>query len=208
MNKIKVAVDLDDTLAQTNQRMVELLNEDLGLRLTLDDFTEWEWWKNVEPFKYIGEAFGPKAATNLVWRLYAIAWWSEDKVKPREYAISNMQVLAEDRRFEIDIVSQRQLFSVRDVAKWLRLHDVPFRALAVLDAFGSYSKADLDYSIFVDDSPTLAAKVSVSSKRLILMDRPWNRHIADSIFVKRAKTWADVDALMNSFWHELTWTPY
>jgi 5'(3')-deoxyribonucleotidase len=211
MSKLRVAVDLDDTLAQTNKRMVELINNDFGTSVKLEDFTEWEWWKNVEPFKHIHDTLGPEAAKNLVWRLYAIGWWNPRKITIMPEADVVMDELDQDARFVLDVVSQRQINSVRDAVQWLHSKLIPFRAFTALDALDTVNpstKADLDYDIYIDDSPSLAVKLLGTKKEMILIDRPWNRHVPERNTLRRVTGWSDVPEALNQAWHRLTWTPY
>jgi len=40
-------------------------------------------------------------------------------------------------------------------------------------------KADLDYDIFIDDSPLNAIKFLKRKKNVFLYSQPWNQHISD-----------------------------
>jgi len=41
-------------------------------------------------------------------------------------------------------------------------------------------KADLDYDVFIDDSPLNALKILQHNKKVILYSQPWNKHISDN----------------------------
>ncbi len=41
-------------------------------------------------------------------------------------------------------------------------------------------KADLDYDIFIDDSPLNTKKFLKNNKTVILYSQPWNQHISDN----------------------------
>ena len=44
-------------------------------------------------------------------------------------------------------------------------------------------KADLDYDVFIDDSPLNAIKFLENNKKMILYSQPWNHHISnDKLF--------------------------
>ena len=44
-------------------------------------------------------------------------------------------------------------------------------------------KADLDYDVFIDDSPLNAIKFLENNKKMILYSQPWNQHICnDKLF--------------------------
>jgi uncharacterized HAD superfamily protein len=40
-------------------------------------------------------------------------------------------------------------------------------------------KADLDYDVFIDDSPLNAVKFLENNKKVILYSQPWNMHISN-----------------------------
>ena len=40
-------------------------------------------------------------------------------------------------------------------------------------------KADLDYDVFIDDSPLNAIKFLENNKKMILYSQPWNQHISN-----------------------------
>jgi hypothetical protein len=42
-------------------------------------------------------------------------------------------------------------------------------------------KADLDYDVFIDDSPLNAIKFLESNKKVILYSQPWNQQIEQAI---------------------------
>ena len=41
-------------------------------------------------------------------------------------------------------------------------------------------KADLDYDVFIDDSPLNAIKFLENNKKVILYSQPWNQHISNN----------------------------
>jgi len=41
-------------------------------------------------------------------------------------------------------------------------------------------KADLDYDVFIDDSPLNAMKFLENRKNVFLYTQPWNNHISDN----------------------------
>ena len=41
-------------------------------------------------------------------------------------------------------------------------------------------KADLDYDLFIDDSPLNAIKFLENNKKVILYSQPWNQHISNN----------------------------
>jgi len=41
-------------------------------------------------------------------------------------------------------------------------------------------KANLDYDIFIDDSPLNARNILQHNKKIILYSQPWNKHILEN----------------------------
>jgi hypothetical protein len=41
-------------------------------------------------------------------------------------------------------------------------------------------KADLDYDVFIDDSPLNTIKFLENNKKVILYSQPWNQHISNN----------------------------
>jgi uncharacterized HAD superfamily protein len=41
-------------------------------------------------------------------------------------------------------------------------------------------KADLDYDVFIDDSPLNALRILQRNKKVILYSQPWNKHISEN----------------------------
>ncbi len=41
-------------------------------------------------------------------------------------------------------------------------------------------KADLDYDVFIDDSPLNAFNFLKQNKKVILYSQPWNKHISEN----------------------------
>jgi hypothetical protein len=41
-------------------------------------------------------------------------------------------------------------------------------------------KADLDYDVFIDDSPLNAEQFLKNNKKVILYSQPWNQHVPEN----------------------------
>jgi len=79
---------------------------------------------------------------------------------------------------QVDIVTARELSTDNFVKNWLKLHGVTFENyVSVIDGT---MKADLDYDLFIDDSP-LNAKIFIENKKnFLIYSQPWNMHITTS----------------------------
>ena len=82
---------------------------------------------------------------------------------------------------QVDIVTARERSTDSFVKNWLNYHDISYdNYVSVIDG---PMKADLDYDVFIDDSPLNAIKFLENNKKMILYSQPWNQHICnDKLF--------------------------
>ena len=82
---------------------------------------------------------------------------------------------------QVDIVTARERSTDSFVKNWLNYHDISYdNYISVIDG---PMKADLDYDVFIDDSPLNAIKFLENHKKVILYSQPWNQHISnDKLF--------------------------
>jgi len=78
---------------------------------------------------------------------------------------------------QVDIVTAREHSTDSFVKNWLNYHDISYdNYVSVIDG---PMKADLDYDVFIDDSPLNAVKFLENNKKVILYSQPWNQHISN-----------------------------
>ena len=79
---------------------------------------------------------------------------------------------------QVDIVTARERSTDSFVKNWLNYHDISYdNYVSVIDG---PMKADLDYDIFIDDSPLNTIKFLENNKKVILYSQPWNQHISNN----------------------------
>ena len=59
-------------------------------------------------------------------------------------------------------------------------------------------KADLDYDIFIDDSPLNAIKFLENNKKVILYSQPWNEHISNNQLFRISKLSETIEIIKNN----------
>ena len=78
---------------------------------------------------------------------------------------------------QVDIVTARERSTDSFVKNWLNHYDISYdNYVSVIDG---PMKADLDYDVFIDDSPLNAVKFLENNKKVILYSQPWNQHISN-----------------------------
>lgn len=180
--KPKVAVDVDSTLAEVHEIMIELYNARKGKSYTVKDHTDWD-------FKAIESSYEEMMV------LYSEAWRDHHR---RIKFLGNIHSLAKlSDSYSLEILTTRSPDNdgvtggtVPGLKVWLAMHKLDSLPLIVCPPHRS--KADMDYQIYIDDSPTLAAEIEKRpGKVMLLIDRPYNRRLKDSESVIRVR---DIEA--------------
>ena len=163
MSIIKIAVDLDGTLADIHSYWIDKLYRG---KFTLEDITDWSTWPNgITTSQFIEESD----------ELWKNDWGHIPMVEIGHYERSDfywMLAFLVDK-YQIDIVTGRQI-NRKIINRWLHTHGIVFDN--IIQTKGSDTKYELDYTYFVDDYPYLWMGLK-DGQQHILFDRPWNQHI-------------------------------
>ena len=161
----RIALDVDGVLADVMQAWLRMTNPGRLGPLSKSDMTGWDFWSR----------YGVKKRD-----FYAQldACWNEwDSLPPTEPDLARATE-GLSRIGAVDIVTARSPATNRHVRMWLKLHDVSYRRYVHVAA--GHMKADLDYDVFIDDSPVNAEAFLRNGKRVILYTQPWNTTVAES----------------------------
>ena len=154
---MKVALDLDSTLARTLDVALDLMGED---GYSYDDFEHWDW-----PL----EEFGDTRFLNAAWHAWTIR---PDEIEPFE---SNVAALTEQLYTAVerlDIVTKHPdgMFGVDEGKwRWLDRHNVFYDEYRSVDR----SKDNFLYDLYIDDNPNLVK----TDATVMLYDQPYNRDV-------------------------------
>lgn len=160
---MKIALDVDGVLADVIESWLIYSNK-IRDRISKDDITNWDFWKKFKINRY---DFYEELTT---------CWKNWNSIPPTE---DNLSIITQNlSNFgQVDIVTAREISTDSFVKNWLKLHDVTYQNyVSVIDG---PMKADLDYDIFIDDSPLNAIKFLKRKKKVFLYSQPWNQHISD-----------------------------
>ncbi len=89
-----------------------------------------------------------------------------------------------------DLETARNKKTMDDVMRWLEMTKITFDGIVVVDE--NYLKGNLDYDIFIDDSPIQVMEIANLDKVALIYDQPWNRHISSSNNLIRIKNFTEV----------------
>lgn len=161
---MKIALDVDGVLADVIQSWLIYSNK-IRNNISKDEITNWDFWKKFKINRY---DFYEELST---------CWQNWNTIPPTEENLSeitkNLSTIG-----QVDIVTARELSTDSFVKNWLKHHDITYHNyVSVIDG---PLKADLDYDIFIDDSPLNAIKFLERKKNVLLYSQPWNQNISDS----------------------------
>ncbi|AFS79972.1 hypothetical protein NKOR_00240 [Candidatus Nitrosopumilus koreensis AR1] len=158
---MKIALDVDGVLADVIQLWLNYSNS-IRPEIQKHDITDWDFWKKFEINRY-----DFYAELSSCWK----NWIS---IPPTEENLASITKNLSDLG-QVDVVTARERSTDSFVKNWLKHHKISFdNYVSVIDG---PMKADLDYDVFIDDSPLNAQKFLQNKKKVILYSQPWNQHV-------------------------------
>ena len=159
---MKIALDVDGVLADVIKSWLNYSNT-IRPKISEHEITDWEFWKTFQINR-----FDFYAELNSCWKNW-------DSIPPTEKNLSSITKNLSNLG-QVDIVTAREKSTDLFVKNWLTHHNISYdNYISVIDG---PMKADLDYDVFIDDSPLNAIKFLKHNKKVILYSQPWNEHIS------------------------------
>lgn len=160
---MKIALDLDGVLADVITSWIVRSNRTRA-RLSKQDVRAWDFWKDlgIDRFSFYAEL-------SECWR----DWQSIPCTEPGlSGTVRRLCGLG-----SVDIVTAREKSTDSHARDWLEYHGIPYNVyVSVTDG---PKKADLDYDVFIDDSPINALHFLQNGKNVLLYSQPWNLDMSD-----------------------------
>jgi hypothetical protein len=171
---MKIALDVDGVLADVIKSWLDYNNNRRKI-ITKNEITEWDFWKkfDIKPDQFDDEL--------------SLCWKSWENIPPTENNLSNA-VYKLTNLGTVDIVTARERSTNTYVKNWLKTYNIHYHQYVSVE--NGQKKAELDYDVYIDDSPINAEKIVNVRKNVLLYSQPWNLTINDSR-VKRIKKLMD-----------------
>ncbi|MDH5430787.1 MAG: hypothetical protein OEW78_02770 [Nitrosopumilus sp.] len=165
---MKIALDVDGVLADV---IISWMNYSNSIRqkITKNQITNWEFWKEfqINPFDFYAEL-------SLCWKNWMSIPTTEKNLSSITKSLSSIG--------QVDVVTARERSTDSFVKSWLDHHDISYNNyVSVIDG---PMKAELDYDVFIDDSPLNVEKFLTNNKKVILYSQPWNEHVSDDQIIR------------------------
>ncbi len=161
---MKIALDVDGVLADVIKSWLNYSNT-IRPKISKNDITDWDFWKKFEINRY-----DFYSELSSCWKNWNSIPTTEENLSSITKNLSNIG--------QVDIVTARERSTDSFVKNWLNHHDISYdNYVSVIDG---PMKADLDYDVFIDDSPLNASNFLKHNKNVILYSQPWNRNVSDN----------------------------
>ena len=160
---MKIALDVDGVIADVIQSWLNY-NNSIRQKITKREISDWDFWKKFKINRY-----DFYAELSSCWKDWSSIPSTEENLSITTKSLSELG--------QVDIVTARERSTDSFVKNWLVYHDISFdNYVSVIDG---PMKSDLDYDIFIDDSPLNALKIIQQKKKVILYSQPWNQYILE-----------------------------
>ncbi|WP_428326172.1 5' nucleotidase, NT5C type [Nitrosopumilus sp.] len=161
---MKIALDVDGVLADVIQSWLNYSNS-IRQEIQKHEIIDWDFWKKFEIDRY---DFYAELSS---------CWKNWTSIPPTEENLASITKNLSDIG-QVDIVTARERSTDSFVKNWLKYHNISFDNY--VSVIHGPMKADLDYDVFIDDSPLNASKFLENKKKVILYSQPWNQHITEN----------------------------
>ena len=179
---MKISLDVDSVLANVIITWINIYQKlyKVNSKINIDT---WDFWKNLQLTRKQFEEIFTEA-----WRQWKQIPATETSISSK---VNNIQKLG-----NIDIVTGRTKKTIPQVKKWLKFHNIKYENFVHVQL--TSLKKELDYDVFIDDSPYTAVGVAENNRYCLLYDQPWNRHIQNHPRLVRIKNLSEVTQIIKT----------
>ncbi len=155
---LRIGLDVDGVLADVIQSWLSYNNK---IRSTIlkSEISEWDFWKKFQINKFD------------FYKELSICWSSWENIPATENDIS-LGTAELSKLGTVDIVTAREESTHVHVKNWLRSKNIAYNNYVGVSE--GIEKTNLDYDIFIDDSPINAKSMLDGDKSVLLYTQPWN----------------------------------
>lgn len=155
---MKIALDMEEVLAETHQPFIEEWNRRHGTSYTLNDVDSWDWVSTTADFDEFMD-------------IVQNEWRKPYNIQPCEPGLAESVERIYGYVDTLDIVTARTGVE-EEMQEWLEMQGIQH-----YDTFKSIhngdTKAKFDYDVYIDDKPHLKDKLD-DGQCQFLVHRPWN----------------------------------
>lgn len=183
----KIALDIEGTIANIHTLFIESHNSNYGANFSIEDITNWD----------VGSTRLGVTSGDFLESVKKLWYENWENIQPTEKDLDKKLELLFNLH-KLDIVTNcvtlddadKRLLGKDNLLKWLKKYNIPYHNFVPLGM--NNNKADLSYDYFIDDNPILAKEIESNGKFIFLYDRPWNKEIKESKYIKRVHGFSEI----------------
>ncbi|MGC8687517.1 MAG: 5' nucleotidase, NT5C type [Candidatus Micrarchaeia archaeon] len=176
-----ICIDVDDTLADSTTKWIDIIRKDYGISLSISNITE-----------YSLERLTGLPTTSIL-DAYRKVWSSYKEINPLNRNVPDI-IDALGATYKIKIITA-SVGSTENIKSWLSLNKINY------DSFTHYQshkgKLTAKGDIYIDDNPEITIGYAKAGKEAIMIEQPWNKSYNVTRYgIKVAKDWDEVYRLL------------
>lgn len=176
---MRISLDVDDVLADTKSVLIKYITL---IRGKCDwDFNQWEFKEGGISREAFLEIY------KLVWHVH------NNEIKA---TINSDEIKEIMKNNDITLVTARDKDDIPPLKRWLK-HNFAGIDFKVINTRGIKEKLELDFDIYIDDSPVLL-QYKKDHRKLIIVEQPWNKNIRESETVIKVKNLREAIYFLNN----------
>jgi 5'(3')-deoxyribonucleotidase len=180
-NPMVLGIDIDNTLADTDAKIRQLIKLRFGISSRRRQISSWSYSDSL------GIAQGDEK--KIFWDFHKNHISSLTLL---EGAKKGLEIL--NFSYEICLITSRPFWTIFSTKKWLTNHKIRYTSLVFTKDKSKYFS---NFFALIDDNGDTALDFAQSKGVALLMDRPWNLGVSHQNIV-RVKNWDDVLSFFNS----------
>lgn len=186
---MKIAIDIDDTLADFSPMFLKFYNKKFNTSFKVSDFARLDWWNvlNIERGDIL----------SVVYDFYKSDEFMD--IVPVVGAVGAVEKLA--KKHDLISVTARSKKVEKITNKWIENHfaaNIEKIFMTDLHLFkkNKMSKGkichDEGVDILIDDLPKFNTECHDNGIKTLLFDTPWNQEVENDKYLQRVKSWKEV----------------
>lgn len=189
---MRIGIDIDDTITQTSVNVIQWHNQKYGTSLTYEGvFTQ--------QFRHIFEVDDEETSKRI------IEWHESEHIKKLEFLEGAKEAIIElSKNHELFFITGRNPLYAAHTTNWIETH-FPNLSGRIHYAFNPYRGdggktkmeicKELEVDFLIEDAEGYAMECVNNDITVLLLDHPWNRHIAHPKII-RVKNWKEITELL------------
>lgn len=192
---MNIGIDIDDVLAEFASEILPFYNKKYGTSLSIDDIYTYDLSKIFHIDRQ-----------RVVERVYEFYKSKEfEHILPSKGAQDVLKVLK--KQHTLFVITSRPDFITKITGNWIN-HYFPHTIEKILhsnqfsiESEKMIKKSQLckqhNISVLIEDAPEYAKDAAENGISVILLDKPWNRTVKNSPFIRRALQWNSIPKMIS-----------